>query len=273
MVGTAEGFTVQVEGEQGLELRLPCQEGIDPCAIPSFDVRDLASDPGGNGIWVATASGVAHRDTVGLGTWTNYAAGPGLPGATRLIRHRGEWIAAFSDGVRVLRGVEPQLVWELFADGMAASAGIVDLLSDGEALVAAGSKGVWISQGGGSWTLLGGRAIPVRAVLRTPDGNTWAAGTDAAEVLDGLWKYDGSEWERKVFEGPSIRSHYLAIAFDPRRHAACDDSTRGDDPDASDLRRDDVGRAPQHGLLDVGLRLRIGPGVLARAVLLLGRGV
>ncbi len=215
MVGTAEGFTVQVEGEHGLELRLPCQEGIDPCAMPSFDVRDLASDPGGNGIWVATAAGVAHRDTVGLGAWTTYAEGPSLPAATRLIRHRGEWVAAFSDGVRVLRESDLRTVWELFADGMTAGAGIVDLLSDGGTLLAAGAKGVWASEDGGSWSLLGGRAISVRAILRTPDGTVWAAGADPAEILDGLWRYDGSQWVRKVFAGPSIRSHYLAIAFDP----------------------------------------------------------
>jgi ligand-binding sensor domain-containing protein len=215
MVGTKEGFTLQIAGEDGMELRLPCQEGIDPCDLPSFDVRDLASDPGGDGIWIATAAGVVHHDTVGTGDWTTYAAGPPVAAATRLIRHRGEWVASFPDGVRVLRPSGESRTWFPFAEGMTANAGIVDLLSEGQTLLAAGAKGVWSSEAGGPWTLVGGRAIQTRAILRTPDGSLWAAGYDSAEILDGLWRFDGATWTRRTFPGPSLRAHYLAIAFDP----------------------------------------------------------
>jgi len=223
LVGTAQGFSIQVKSGGDFRLRFPCQEGIDPCGLPSFDVRDLASDPGGDGIWIATALGVVHRDTIGAGGWTTYADGVANPSATRLARHRGEWIAAFPEGVYVLRGPSGERRWTLLAAGMTSDAAIVDLLSVGDALYAAGGKGVWARVGEAAWSLVGGRSFPARALLRTPDGRLWAAGHDPNEAADGLWRFDPAEaqWRRHAFPGPSARSHYLALAFDPegRLHA------------------------------------------------------
>ncbi len=218
LVATTKGFSVVVSGE----LRLPCQEGVDLCGLPSFDVRDLASDPDGGGLWVATSAGIVEcrRNESGVWTYVTHALGPPNPAATRLTRHRGEWVAAFPDGVRVLRDDGGARTWVTLGGGLPVDPGINDLLSGEDALFAAGSSGVWMLPPAGAWTRVGDRAFPASSLLRTPDGALWAGGRDPGEILDGLWRLgsggDAGTWVRTAFPGPSSRAHYRALAFDAR---------------------------------------------------------
>ncbi len=218
LVATTRGLAVFVDGEQ----RVICQEGIDLCGLPSFDVLDLAADDGG--LWAATQEGVAHRDP--QGAWTIHATGPTDPTAYRIVRFAGEWTASFDDGIRVLRSG----VWETLAGGLPAAPAIVDLLAEGDHLLAAGAKGVWRLERGGSWTQVGDRSFNASCLVRNDDGTLYAGGRDAAEALDGLWRLDGSVWVRTVFPGPSARSHYLALAFDADRVLHATTAQRGAPP-------------------------------------------
>lgn len=210
LVGTSDGLAVFVDGEQ----RVVCKEGVDLCGLPSFDVLDMAAGP--DGVWAATEEGVARRGPEG--EWTVYAGGVGDPAARRIVRYAGEWVASFDEGVRALRSG----AWEELAPGLAAQPGIVDLLVDGAALLAAGAQGIWRLDPGGAWQRVGSRSFNASCVVRGEDGTLWAGGRDAAETLDGLWRLDGSTWVRTAIPGPSSRAHYLALAFDSDRvlHAA-----------------------------------------------------
>jgi ligand-binding sensor domain-containing protein len=202
LVGTARGMAVFVGGEQ----RLVCQQGVDLCGLPSFDVRDLATGP--DGLWIATPAGAARRSP--SGEWTTFAEGPTNPSVTRIVRHAGEWVGAFTFGVLVLRSGS----WVSLAPGLPTDAAIVDLRSEGDVLIAAGHGGVWRWGGAGEWQKLAGANFAASSVARSGDGTLWAGARDATEQADGVWKLDGDTWRRTSFPGPSIRSHYLALAFD-----------------------------------------------------------
>jgi streptogramin lyase len=204
-VGTREGFALFVDGDQ----RVVCLEGVDLCDLPSFDVRDLATDPQGDGLWLATAGGVVHRTA--LGSYTTYDQNTEGQVAGRLIRHRGEWIAVFTEGIRRL---DPQTHQWLDYGGPSEEGDVVDLLSEGDVLHAAGPGGVWRRDGQGGWTMVGDLELPASSLLRAPDGALWAGARDASERRDGLWLLEGEEWRQIKFEGPSIRAHYRALAFD-----------------------------------------------------------
>ncbi len=50
--------------------------------------------------------------------------------------------------------------------------------------------------------------------MRTPDGRLWLGASDPSEILDGLWFLSsGDEWTQVRFDGPSLRAHYRALAF------------------------------------------------------------
>ncbi|MDM7914834.1 MAG: two-component regulator propeller domain-containing protein, partial [Candidatus Eisenbacteria bacterium] len=205
-VGTAHGFTI-FEGDT---VRAVCFEGIDLCGLPNYEVRDIVSDPAGDGFWFATSGGVAHRDRAGA--WTVYADPPSNTTVQRLIRHRGEWVGAFPDGVRVLR----QGAWTLLASGLPQDPVISDLLSEGDVLWVASARGVYRRDGDGDFVPVGDPVIAGTRLLRTPDGALWASTLDVREWMNGLWRLspDGATWTRKAFPGPGIRAHWLALAFD-----------------------------------------------------------
>lgn len=204
-VGTDRGFALFVGGDQ----KVVCLEGVDLCELSSFNVHDLASDPEGDGLWIATAEGVVHRDA--LGGFTSYTLDVGTSVATRMIRHRGAWVVVFPDGIHRLDPVTEE--W-LPLGGPSGEGSVVDLLSEGETLLASGNSGVWSRQGDGGWSIVGDRSLPATSLLRTTDGTLWVGCRDSNEQLDGLWYLDGNQWQRIVFPGPSVRSHYRAMAFD-----------------------------------------------------------
>ncbi|MBD3162152.1 MAG: hypothetical protein GF346_07555, partial [Candidatus Eisenbacteria bacterium] len=197
-VSAAEGYAVFVSGDQ----IAVCQEGIDDlrCGLPSYDVRDFAGDPAGNGFWIATAEGVAHHDS--SETTTIYDAGPSSPAAGRLVRHRGSWIASFPDGAyRLDLGTE---TWDPLG-GPTGEDAVRALLSDGERLLAAGAQGVWSLAADGAWSRVGDRSFPATSIARDAAGGFWAGARDPSENEDGLWRLDSGVWERTVFPGPSRR--------------------------------------------------------------------
>jgi hypothetical protein len=82
LVGTVEGFTLQVAGENGLELRLLCHDGIDPCPLLSFDVRPVKR-PGGNG------SGLRPPAGSPTGTRSDSVSGRRMPMARAIPKRAG----------------------------------------------------------------------------------------------------------------------------------------------------------------------------------------
>lgn len=202
LVGTARGMAVFVSGQQ----QLVCQQGVDLCGLPSFDIRDLASGP--DGLWVATPAGAARRSP--SGEWTTFADGPSDPSIVRIVRYAGEWVGAFTFDVRVLR----QGIWVPLAPGLPTDAAITDLLSVDGDLYAAGHGGVWHLGGTSTWQKIGAETFTASSIVRDGEGVLWAGARDASELADGIWRLSGAAWQRTVFPGPSIRCHYLALAFD-----------------------------------------------------------
>jgi ligand-binding sensor domain-containing protein len=217
LVGTARGMAVFVGGVQ----RLVCQQGVDLCGLPSFDVRDIATGP--DGLWVATTEGAARLSP--LGEWTTFAEGPSNPAIKRIVRHRGEWVGAFTFGVLALRGG----IWVPVAPGLPVDAAIVDLLSDGGELFAAG-HGVWRWSGSGDWQQVDTAAFDATSLARAEDGTLWAGAADATEQADGIWSLTEGAWLRTAFPGPSGRSHYLALAFDSQGVLHATTAQRGQPP-------------------------------------------
>lgn len=206
LVGTESGYAVFVGGD----LRFVCQEGVDICLLPSFDVRDLRAI--GDEVWLATASGV----TVQLpdGTWEARSTGIGSAELTAFSPEGPLW-AAGPGGVWEWDGE----AWVVADEGLPEGFLPLSFLSAGDELWLAGegpssARGVF-RRSGEVWERVGTRRFPATSLTRTDSGRIFAGASDDGEQLDGIWEWDGVEWTQRRLEGPSLRAHYRSLAFDP----------------------------------------------------------
>ena len=204
-ISEKQGFTVNV-GDQGIAFYL---DGTS-LGLPSSDVRDIARSPDGNGLWIATADGVVHRDS--LEAYRNYPNIAGDPVADRIVRYRGEWLAAFGNELRTLR--LPDGVWVELSQTNPLQH-VWDLLVDGNVLYIAGDNGVWKYDDSG-YTRLGTEIFSTLALIRGPDQILYAGALDPDDAKNGLRHFDSDHnaWPQILFPGPSARSFYRSIAFD-----------------------------------------------------------
>lgn len=202
-ISAEEGFALFV-GEERPAFYL---DGIS-LGLPSPDVRDLVADPGGDGLWISTAGGVVHRDS--LESYTLYPSGGGSVASGRLVRYRGKWVTSFGIGVSTLN--LPGGTWEPLGAGDP-NAIVKDLMAEGNDLYIATDRGLWKFDGN-AFSNVGEESFRTTSVIRGPDGMLYVGCVDTDEGRNGLQSFDGTAWHRISFPGPSSRSFYRALLFD-----------------------------------------------------------
>ena len=199
MIGAADGFSVFVDGD----LRFICQQGVDICDIPSFDVLDLALRDGR--IFLTTAGGVAGLEPDG----SFVDASDGLGGAIlHALTQDGDLYGASAEAVFRWNGSS----WEEDSAGLPGNGEMRELFRGDGGLYLATSRGVY-RRDTAQWVQVGERNIPATSVAITEDGTLYAGATDPAEVNGGLWAWDGAEWTQYRKEGPSPRAYYRSLHF------------------------------------------------------------
>lgn len=200
LVGTPVGFSVFLNGD----LRFVCQQGVDICEIPSFDVRDLTVH--GSRIFIATAAGTVALEEDG--TFSDISAGLDDQ-VLRVFTTTGDLVGASARQVFRWNG----LSWSDDSGGLPPLVDIRDLLRAGDDLYLATDLGIYHRTAGG-WARLGAEAFPATSLVVTDDGTLYAGVTDPAEVRNGLWIWDGVRWTQRHKAGPSPRAHYRRLRFD-----------------------------------------------------------
>lgn len=211
LVGTVDGYVVMVGGDT----RSTCFQGIDICGLNSYDVRDLL--PVGNEIWLATAAGAVVQKADG--SWEDRSLG--LSGIGLMMLARADSLYAAGEGADQI------FTWR--GDRWAKAGGLNgalpggsrcrDLLTRGDTLWTALNTAV-PAQGGvfrrqsGAWTRVGSPIPGVTSLEMTPSGKLHAGASDPLGVLDGIWRWTGSEWIQNRIDGPGMLQHYRSIQFD-----------------------------------------------------------
>lgn len=200
-IGAEQGFAVFDNGD----LRYVCLSGVDLCGLPSFDVRDLLSR--GEEIWLATAAGISVQRADG--EFESRSTGLEGQGTVRIVESDSLY-ALTSVSSFVFRGS----AWAPLTSGLPSDFVPQDLrVIEGE-LWLAGNKGVFRRMEG-AWARVGAAVFPATSLVRTDGGTIYAGAADNSERLDGLWQWNGTEWEQRRMDGPSRRSRYRSLSFAP----------------------------------------------------------
>ncbi|MCA9728916.1 MAG: hypothetical protein KC729_14590 [Candidatus Eisenbacteria bacterium] len=211
-------------------LRFVCQQGVDICDLPSFDVLDLSYL--GDELFLATGEGVvAQRED---GTWTERNAG--LPTSDTILRRlepwQGQLLGAGPDAVHRWDGT----AWSELGAGLPAGFVPFDLFVDGaDVWVAGGTSGAFADQGvfvlsADTWTRVGTTVFTATSVVRTASGRLFATATDPTERLDGLWELAGGDWVQHRVPGPPERAHYRSVTVDTEGRVWFSTAESGKDP-------------------------------------------
>lgn len=226
LVGAEEGYSVFADGN----LRFVCQQGVDICDLPSFDVLDLCYL--GDDLYLATAQGVMAQ--LPGGGWI--ARNDGLPASNTALRRlelrQGRLIGAGPSAVYELVGE----TWQQLGSGLPAGFVPLDLEVDGDDVWVAGrTSSAFASQGvftlaESSWTRVGTQVFGASAIARTASGRLFATATDVSETLDGLWEFDGVNWIQRKIPGPPVRAHYRSLYVDQADRLWFSTAESGRDP-------------------------------------------
>ncbi len=234
--GPAEAETLRVAAEAGYSIftfddarqvwnyRGGCQQGVDICDLPSYDVFDLLQS--GDSLWLATAAGPAVQfppRPPAPGGWRTHAGGLGGAAITLLARADGRLYGAGPGGVWAWR----EGTWERANTGAGAppdSFAVNDMIADGGTLWISGRGAVYRHNAEG-WNQVGSNAawdppghpesrVAVTALTRTASGRLFAGASDPLEVADGIWEFAGGQWVQHRLRGPSLNAHYRSLLFD-----------------------------------------------------------
>lgn len=226
LVGAEQGYAVFADGN----LRFVCQQGVDICELPSFDVLDLCYLD--EELFLATAAGVVAQQEDG--TWI--ARSEGLPSSDTAVRRLEVWqgrlIAAGPSAVFEWNGQR----WIELGTGLPAGFVPLDFEVDGANLWVAGrttsafaNQGVF-SLAVSSWSRVGSQVFSATAIARTSSGRLFATATDVTENLDGLWELDGTDWVQHKIPGPPVRAHYRSLYVDETDRLWFSTAESGRDP-------------------------------------------
>lgn len=225
LVGAEQGYSVFVDGN----LRFVCQQGVDICDLPSFDVLDLCYV--GDELFLATAEGVVSQ--LPNGGWVPRNAGlPAGAALRRLELWQGRLIGAGPAAVYEYVGGS----WQTLGAGLPAGFTPLDFEVAGDDLWVAGrTSGAFASQGvfaleGSTWSRVGTQVFGATAIARTASGRLFATATDVGETLDGLWEFDGVNWIQRKIPGPPVRAHYRSLYVDEEDRLWFSTAESGRDP-------------------------------------------
>ena len=196
LVAGEQGYSWFVDGD----LRVPCQQGVDICDLPSYDILDLLLVE--DELWIATAQGlvIQHSD----GSWEPRST-PGpvdllAPDGGAVLAASGRSVLRWSDDAWVEVGVDLPVGIEA-TDLLATDGGDVWLAAQGS------QGGVFRFQGSG-WDRVGTQVFPATSVAMTGSGRVVAGASDVNERLDGIWEWRDGTWIQRKVPGPSLRSYY-----------------------------------------------------------------
>jgi len=233
VIGSRGGFVARRDGE----VKRICQEGLDICGLPSWEVRAGLYHDGF--LWLGTVPGVdqlggvcrLNYDNPGppLGVWDTLNTGLSNLAVTDLEVYDGALYCATESDLRVWDGTE----WRNRRAGLPSSGIITDLYA-GQSGFYAGVAGT--NHVGGvfrfdpaaqSWARVGTisddnvrKEFYVTCLLEA-FGTLWA-GTSMTysakpflrEREEGLWELSGEEWIQHRHDGPHFAAYYHAITAD-----------------------------------------------------------
>jgi len=242
LIGSVGGVFALRDGD----LQLGCEEGIDPCGLPSWDVSAGIHHDGA--LWFGTRSRKAEGDagvarySFATGEWEILTDGFPTQGshfadATGLVMWQDRIYCATVQGIVVWN----EDAWENADAGLEGMGQVRDLYAGDQRLLAAltgVSGGVYVLNAGEeSWERLGGtQEIEASCVAEGPDGIVWAGATStwdgaALQHYDafGLWEYAEGEWTQHLHNGPHLVQTYPALTVDDqdRLWAAAQERGRG----------------------------------------------
>lgn len=213
------GFVAQRDGE----VRDLCEQGVDPCGLPGWDVAAAVEHDGA--LWFGTQPGVGSIGGVGRlnhatgGAWDTLNVG--LP--SLLVVGFAVWgdsvFCATDAGVVVWDGAG----WARRSAGLPSNATVCALRAGPTRLLlaASGTSGGVFSWNDAtrSWDRLG--TLQARCVAEGADGIVWAGASAEASGRsflepeeDGLWEYVGGAWIQHRHPGPHPVGSYTALAAD-----------------------------------------------------------
>ncbi len=213
LVATTQGYSVFVEGD----LRFVCQEGVDICNLPSYDILDIAYDSSADEVWLATAGGVVVQ--AADGSWSERN-----PPTEIVIEHLGHSSGdtRAAGGNRVFVFADGS--WSDDSEGLPSSLSVSSLSDGGAVLTATGAEGgVFRRTRSNGWERVGDRVFPATCVVNVPveesgEGNgvgPVAGATDPSETDDGYWYAQaGVGWTQQRLAGPSDRAFYRSVHVD-----------------------------------------------------------
>ncbi|MBM3316883.1 MAG: hypothetical protein FJY75_03430 [Candidatus Eisenbacteria bacterium] len=238
LIGSLGGFVAWRDGD----VREACQQGIDICGLPGWDITAGIEFDGALwfGAWTGEGSlgGVGRLSYGTTGDWETLNAG--LP--SRQIVDFAAWgeslYCATTQGIAVWTGAR----WAERSQGLPAGGAVTDLSAGATRLLAAKSgpiAGVFSWDGAaGRWRRVGPDTLNLQAycVAEGADGVVWA-GTSPLKSgrgwlepgEDGLWEFVGGEWIQHRRNGPHPVAVYRALTVDDRGRvwAASSASQRG----------------------------------------------
>jgi ligand-binding sensor domain-containing protein len=225
LIGAGGGFVAWRDGE----VREACQDGLDICGLPGWDVTAGIEHEGALwfGTWPGTGSlgGVGRLDYAAAGQWDTVSVGLPSLQVVEFAVWQDSLYCATTQGVAVWTGAS----WSTRSQGLPYGGAVTDLCAGPTRLLTSKSgpiAGVFEWQPSAqSWARIGPDTLNLQAycVAEGEDGIVWAgmsalkSGSNWLEpAADGIWEYVGGTWIQHRKDGPHPVATYRALTFDER---------------------------------------------------------
>jgi len=215
IIGSRGGFVAFYEGE----VRETCQEGLDICGVPGWEISAGIEYHGS--LWLgalpaAGAGGVARLAYASTGMWETVSEGLFSREIIEFAAWEESLLCADRGGVSVWNGTQ----WEGRRDGLPAGTEVRDLHAGPRNLLLATSGiGAGVFRWNAAerfWERFG--TMHAQCIAEDADGVIWV-GTGMTrtglhwlgEGADGLWEYVGGTWLQHRRHGPHPLGNYRAL--------------------------------------------------------------